>query len=60
MKSGRLGQPLDVGDSQTDQQVHQDDRDENGEEEKKELGRAREQLRLHVCIWEMYSVYENY
>ena len=50
MKSGGLGQPLDVGDSQTDQQVHQDDGDENGEEEKKELGRAREQLRLHVCI----------
>ena len=46
MEPGGLGEALDVGDGETDEEVHQDDRDQHREQEQEEVGRHREVLRL--------------
>jgi hypothetical protein len=45
---GGFGEALDVGDGQTDEQVHEDDGDQHREQEQEEMRRQRERLTLYI------------
>ena len=50
MKAGGLGESLNVGDGETDQEVHQDDGHQHREQEEEEVSRHREMLSLRCSF----------